>query len=67
MPSIDKKKIGLLIWFKFINKKILKLIYLIKKRKRKRKALGEGVARKLPPKVAHLWGGRAAPQVAGWS
>jgi hypothetical protein len=65
MPSIDKKKkqFGL----NLLKKKILKLIYLIKKRKRKRKALGEGVARKLPPKVAHLWGGRAAPQVAGWS
>jgi hypothetical protein len=46
MPSIDKKKkIGLLIWFKFINKNIKTNIYIYlkkmsKKKKKKRKEKG---------------------------
>jgi hypothetical protein len=54
MPSIDKKKkIGLLIWFKFINKNIKTNIYIYlkkmsKKKKKKKKKKGW---RGTPPEV----------------
>jgi hypothetical protein len=56
MPSIDKKKIGLLIWFKFINKKILKLIYLKKKNKKIKKKSKKKQKRK-KEKRKRKWGG----------
>jgi hypothetical protein len=68
MPSIDKKKIGLLIWFKFINKKILKLIYLKKikiKIKKKKQKKAKKKKRKKEKKMGWLPEGVAATPLGG--